>query len=150
MGNKLSNNKILCTLGENASQRIVRKVIRNLQELNDTNALLSGENSGLANTWDEICVQLQGEESYFWDAYEDMIESSTRYFVGKLPDYEREAVWLLTAEGEDWDCEPEEDRDPDPVFNYDIVRYIAGCVMTAGNDWSNHRIRSFLDSQYLD
>jgi hypothetical protein len=135
MKSKLSAFAIIRTLGNLVCQRISRQVIRNLQELNDKDSLLSGDNSGLVNIWDEVCVQLQFEESYFWDAYEEMIESSTKYFVEKLPDHERDAAWLITSEGESWDCEAEDDRDPDPVFHDDIVRHIIGCVLTIGNDW---------------
>jgi hypothetical protein len=147
---KLSAFAIIRTLGNLVCQRISRQVIRNLQELNDKDSLLSGDNSGLVNIWDEICVQMQFEESYFWDVYEEMIESSTKYFVEKLPNHERDAAWLMTSEGESWDCEPEDDRDPDPVFHDDIVKHITGCVLTIGNDWSNHRIRSYIDGHFLD
>jgi hypothetical protein len=150
MKSKLSAFTIVRTLGNLVCQRISRQVIRNLQELNDKDALLSGEFSGLVNIWDEVCVQMQIEESYFWDAYEEMIESSARYFVDRLPDYEREALWFITREGEDWHCEPEDDRDPDPVFVDDIVRHITSNVLTIGNDWSNHRIRSYIDGHFLD
>lgn len=148
MENKLSESKIVRTLGESICQHISRKVIRNLQGLTDGNGLLSGEDSGLESTWDEICAQLQGEESFYWDTYVGMIEQYTKYNVGELAEYEREAAWLLTPEGEDWDCELEEERESYPVFSDDLVRHIAGYVMNKGSDWSNYRIRAYLDRHY--
>jgi hypothetical protein len=145
MKSKLSAFTIVRTLGNLVCQRISRQVIRNLQGLNDKNSLLSGDDSGLVNIWDEVCVQMQLEESCFWDVYEDLIETFVRSYVEKLPDHERDAAWLITFEGESWNCEPEDDRDPDPVFHDDIVKHISGCVLTIGNDWSNHRIRSYID-----
>jgi hypothetical protein len=145
MKSKLSAFTIVRTLGNLVCQRISRQVIRNLQGLNDKNSLLSGDDSGLVNIWDEVCVQMQLEESCFWDVYEDLIETFVRSYVEKLPDHERDAAWLITFEGESWNCEPEDDRDPDPVFHDDIVKHISGYVLTTGNDWSNHRIRSYID-----
>jgi hypothetical protein len=145
MKSKLSVFTIIRTLGNLVCQRVSRQVIRNLQELNDKDSLLSGDNSGLVNVWDEICVQMQLEESCFWEGYEDLIETFVRSYVEKLPDHERDAAWLITFEGESWNCEPEDDRDPDPVFHDDIVKHISGYVLTTGNDWSNHRIRSYID-----
>lgn len=32
-------------------------------------SVLFGEDSGFETTWDEICVQVQGEQTEYWDAY---------------------------------------------------------------------------------
>ena len=61
---------------------LVEKIISELKALRDPNFLLSGDDSGLKNIWEEICSQVQGEESYHWDVYistiEDFIETELK------------------------------------------------------------------------
>jgi len=45
------------------SKRIVRRVIQFLQQM--TEGRLSGDDSGLRNVWDEVCVQVRGQESVY-------------------------------------------------------------------------------------
>ncbi|ADE14216.1 hypothetical protein Nhal_1043 [Nitrosococcus halophilus Nc 4] len=148
MEKELSEYRIVRILAEEVCQRIARKTIRDLQRMASSDGLLSGEDSGLNNTWEEICVQLQDEESLYWNTYEFTIHELVSAYVTELPEYERDAVWLITQAGEERDCELEEERDPDPVWNGDIVTHIVDCVITLGNDWSNRRIRAFLNRRY--
>lgn len=146
MAQKLSEHRIVRALADEVCQSVLRRTIRALQSMTNPDGLLSGEDSGLANTWDEICVQLQGEDSYFWDTYEEVVRTFVEGFVDELPANEREAVWLQTPEGGDWDSEGAGEREPSPVVDDDIVNYILNdYVLRAGNDWSNSRIRSYLD-----
>jgi hypothetical protein len=146
-----SETRIVQALAESVCQRISRKTIRALQSMTDANMLLSGDDSGLISVWEEICVQLQNEESFSWDAYEETIRTFVDSYVDELSNYEREAVWLQTPEGEDWDSELDEERESYPVFNDDITNYIVNdYVLSKGNDWSNSRIRAYLDRSYLD
>ena len=61
MTSDLSEWRIVRRLAEQVCQRITRRVIRSLRELVD--GLQSGDDSGLTNAWEEICVQVQGEQS---------------------------------------------------------------------------------------
>ncbi len=99
------------------------------------------------NVWDEICVQVQFEQSFYWDAYEQTVWQLAAAFVEELPAHEREAIWLQTPEGDDWDCEDESEREPYPVNNDDIVKYLLheNLYYEAGK-WSNDRIREYLDN----
>lgn len=54
---------------------IIENVISKLKALQDPNLLLSGDDSGLKNTWEEICSQVQGEQSFHWDVYINTIEN---------------------------------------------------------------------------
>lgn len=132
-------------MAEQVCRRITRKTIAALQE--SKRSLLSGDDSGLATTWDEICVQVQLEESGAWDAYEDTVRQILADQVAKLSGYEREALWLQTSPGEDWQCEDESDREAYPVCDDDIVEYVLneGVFAEAAN-WTNRRIRRFLDA----
>ena len=59
---------LILELGEYHANEIAKRVVKWLQILKG-NCLLSGDDSGLEATWDEICVQVQDEPSHFWDIY---------------------------------------------------------------------------------
>ncbi|MBI2320562.1 MAG: hypothetical protein HYU88_00290 [Chloroflexi bacterium] len=63
-----SQSDLIAQLAERASKRIARRTVVALQRMKD--GLQSGEDSGLRNLWDEICVQMQGQQSVFWDLYD--------------------------------------------------------------------------------
>ena len=95
---------------------------------------LSGDDSELDTTWDEICVQVQDEESVFWDVYDEIVRDMVRAHVAELPKFEREAIWFQTDAGIDWACDEPEDRNSYPVTDDDIVelfgaqiRVLASC-----------------------
>ena len=112
---------------------------------------MSGDDSCLANTWDEICVQIQHEESFAWDAYEQTVRAIVAGDVEELPIFERDAVWLQTPEGGDWDCDDEDERVSNPVVLDDIVSYvIRDYIYAQAGDWTNPRIRQYIDGSYLD
>jgi hypothetical protein len=144
MSRTLSESSVVSALADEVCRRLTRRLIATLQKLN--NALLSGEDSGLKNTWDEICAQVQFEESYAWDAYDETVRGLAASGVEKLQPHEREAIWLQTTAADDWDCEDESRRRPYPVSNEEIVDYLVDeyVYRDAGN-WSNLRIRNYLD-----
>jgi hypothetical protein len=149
MNRKLSETTIVQELAESVCKRLSRRAIRALQGLTDCR--LSGDYSCLANIWDEICVQIQHEESFAWDAYEQTVQAIVAGDVEKLTLFERDAVWLQTPEGGDWDCEAEDQRESDPVYLDDIVSYvILDYVYAAAGNWKNPRIRQYTESCYLD
>jgi hypothetical protein len=143
-GKQLSESGIVRKLAAEICQNMTRKVIADLQRMESS--LLPGEDSGFKNTWDEICVQVQYNRSFYWDAYDLTVRSYLSFHVENLVDFEREAVWLQTPEGEDWDCEDDIERNLYPVSNEDIVAYIANSFVYANAErWSNSRIRNYID-----
>lgn len=143
MTDSLSESAIVRAVAEQAARRITHKVISVLQKMTDT---LSGDDSGLKTTWDEICVQVQFEASFSWDAYDETVRGIVERYVVKLPKNEREAIWLQTDAGMDWDYEEPSDREANPVCDNDIVDYLTSdYVYTEAGNWSNARIRAFID-----
>jgi hypothetical protein len=139
MSSTLSESLIVMNLAEQVCQRITRKVIRDLQVLD--NGLQVGDDSGLTNAWEEICVQVQ-----YWEDYDLTVSQTISLEVAELLPHEREAVWLQTPEGEDWDSNGEESRAEYPVAVDDIVEYLKKeYVYTAAANWSNKRIRKYVD-----
>ena len=126
-------------------ERVTRKTILTLQKMN---YCLAGDDSGLNSTWDELCVQIQGQEWVTWDAYEDTVSDILKAEVEQLRGHEKDAVWLQTAEGESWSCEDEDRRGPAPVFIDDSVYFLKAFLYSKAADWSNKRIRQYIERTY--
>ncbi len=149
MNRKLSEATIVDDLAERVCTRLTRRTIRKLQEF--TFCRLFGDDSCLANTWDEICVQIQLEESFAFDVYEQTVRAIIAGHVEELPLFERDAVWIQTPEGLDWYCDDEDERAPNPVDPDDIVSYvIQDYVFAEAYDWRNPRIRKYKDDYTND
>lgn len=139
---------IVCALAERVCQRLTRRAITRLQSINGE-ALLSGDDSGLQNTWDEICVQVQSEESFAWDSYDQTVRACLQADVEELARHEQEAIWLQTPRGLEWAGEEDAKTESCPVDHSDIIDYLlAEYVYAAADRWSNARIRGYLDGQF--
>jgi hypothetical protein len=144
MSGKFSESAVIRAFAEEICQRLTRKMIDRLQKMTD--ALHSGDGSGLENTWDEICVQIQSEQSIYWDAYDSTVRQMVEAEVEKLSSHEREAIWLQTPEADRWEFDEESGRAPYPVCNDDIVEYLVKeRIYHEAGRWNNQRIREYLD-----
>ena len=142
MNQRLSESFIIRALAEDVAQRITRRSIAALQKI--TEGLGSGDDSELKTVWDEVCVQMQFEQSVMWEAYEQTCTVILAGDVEELKPHERDALWLQTQQAQDWDCEDE--AESYPVFNDDIVQYLFhNCLLREAGRWSNPRIRAYLD-----
>lgn len=81
-------------------KRIAAKVRRELQRM--TEGMQSGDDSPLANLWDEVCVQMQQELSYVWEDYEDIMEGLIGKHTAALNPRAGCAIWLQTEQGSEW------------------------------------------------
>jgi len=137
--------KIISDLAEAECKSLSRKVIRSLTKRTD--GMQSGDGTFLKNIWDEICVQVQGEESAMWDDYLDTIESLIFGEVAGLDTATKQAIWLQTDEGIDWKFDNENNEDQKvPIDCEDIAKYILdGFVLSAAADWTNKRIEKYLE-----
>lgn len=144
MNQSLAEWRIVRQLAVTVAQRICRKAIAALHDL--TNGLQFGDDSSLSNAWEEICVQVQGEQSVLWDIYIETMQKILVGYIDKLEPYEREALWLQTPQGEEWDAEDENEREAYPIAVDGIIDYlIKQHLLTAADGWSNKRIRKYLD-----
>lgn len=75
----------------------VSDVIRSLEGME---ASRSGD-SGLVNAWEEVCAQVQDEESIDWSTYDDTIVDLLCSVVRRLDRGAQLALWAVTDEG--WD-----------------------------------------------
>ncbi len=143
-----TQDRIVKALAQAVAQRLCRRAVARLQKMRHT---LSGDDSELKTTWDEICAQVQGDESQFWDVYESVMTDALVLDVSQLTIHEKQALWLQSPEGEDWDCQDDECKsDEPPVFDDDIVRHLVQeYLLTEAGRWSNARIRAFLERSSL-
>ena len=133
---------ILKDIAARECSRISRKTVRTLQKMRD--GMQSGEDSPLQNIWDEICVQVQSEESVMWWAYRDTIEGIIAIEVDLLDLPTKKAIWLQTDGYENWD--EEDGEESVPWVAEDITRYILHAfVLSTAEDWHNRRIERYLD-----
>ena len=109
---------------------------------------MSGNDSELKTTWDEVCAQVQYEESFDWDAYDDTVRAIVCTHVAGLPEHERQALWLLTDAGSDWEWEEPENRQTDPARDDDIIDWVTReYVYAEAGTFSNARIRAYIERQ---
>lgn len=134
------------SLCQTYARELARKVCnKTIKDLRRTKVTLSGGDTELENVWEEICVQLQNEESIYWDTYVITIKSMIDGIVDGLRDHEIATLWLLTDDADEWLSKEPEDRGSIPAFQSDIVEHLFDdYVCQAAENYSNSRIRDFL------
>ena len=150
--------KLLRKQSQLVGTRIARATARDLKLYRDN--LLSGPDSGLRNVWDEICVQVQGERSFFWDAYRDMAMPHLAHHIDALPDVRRRLLWAGSPDGMMWIDEHEEAKYSPPVpgddvptgDTDDVANWVFDCCLVPLADaYRSRRIeRFFATSSGLD
>jgi hypothetical protein len=124
---------------------------------------LSGDDTDLSNTWEEICVQVQGERNYFGEAYDCAMRDAVLGALIFLDRNVRESLWLHTDDGEHLRSEleiAEEDgltsqadyvRPDIPTDDDAIARHIiANHVLPLALNYMNSRIERFLCPADID
>jgi hypothetical protein len=138
--------QIVYDLAQREIKSLCRRVIRHLQSMKE-GYLQSGDDSPLANAWDEVCVQVQGTESFMWDAYIDTMEGIILGFFSDLPLESKKAIWLQTPEGFRWEPEEDEDQDKIPFSEDDVVQHVLyDRILRIAGNWKNKRISKYLES----
>ena len=136
-----SESDIVTALADDVTSAISEQVISAL----DKHDTMTGDDSGLSNVWEEVCVQIQGEHSNFWSAYDDMVYAYVHDALAKRPVYQQIAVWLQTPAGIDEYYDDE--RDPDEVLAYDTgaaANSVVSHIYAAASDYSNEAIEEYL------
>lgn len=126
------------------SASIVNRVIDGFQGMEAT---LSGADSGLRSVWEEICAQVQGEESCDWSVYEDLLNDSVYACVEDLDCDARLALWAVTDEGWSYIYEHHADQDGADAVSVDtgdIVTKLTGEVLSAAADFESPSLFRYL------
>lgn len=144
-----------------AASIVCDKAIESLIALDIT---LSGDDSTLENAWEEICVQVQGEESFFWETYEAVMGDAVLGELENLSNPDLAALWLQTDEGLEWHGEKawEEEHSPRnkrasldyesiPFALDEIVQHIVSSYLRpAAENFTNPNIECFLEEDPQD
>lgn len=127
------------------SDKLIKDAIQSLEAM-DSQEMLSGD-SGLKNVWEEICVQVQDEQSFFWETYVETIESLLAGYVEMLDANARLALWTLTESGQDYidDCQTDDEAGLDiPVDADEIVSMLKDGLLSAAANHESRSISRFL------
>ena len=138
-----NSDDIVFYLADALCQTLCRKTIRTIQQMDFAETL--GQDNGLINTWDEICVQVQFQYSMVWNIYEHVVENTIEAYISDLKPYERAAIGLHTDEGMELTSNNRELLfADDELTDYIAHRY----VYREAANWSNSRITAYLESCY--
>lgn len=134
--------KIISVIAEKECSRISRKTIRSLCIMKE--GMQSGDDTPLRSVWDEVCVQVQGEESVMWDAYLDTMHGIILLNVAELDPFMKQVIWLQTDNGWGWEPESESQEaipfDDDAIADYILHEY----VLLSASGWTNNRIEKYI------
>ena len=129
------------------ANRLAAELVRSvICELETMEAMLSGD-SGLANVWEELCAQVQGEESHEWAAYVNVVDDLLHAYIGGLDRDAQLALWAITAEGWDYIYDHHADQDGVervPLNAGDIVTSLAGVVMSKAADYESSNLYRYI------
>lgn len=107
-----------------------------------------GDDSGLLDVWEEVCVQVQGEESMFWSAYVDTIDSILMGRIKMLDRDEQLALWVMTDSGWDYVYDHHADESGSeadiPLDLTEIVDMIRDEIMIKAADYESPTIDAYL------
>lgn len=133
---------VLRKFAEEICNRISHRVIRHLRTNSTT---LSGDDTPLKNAWEEICVQVQFEQSIYWDVYIETIDLEIEGEIEQLQEHELAAIWFQTPDGKDWGFTDGDDREEPYIDRQAVVAVIRDVVLSEANSYTNVRIREYID-----
>jgi hypothetical protein len=141
-----AENAVVSEWARKITREIVQMVTNDLQSMG-CESMLSGDDSCLETVWEEICVQVQIEESIYWDTYLEVVESFISSHVEVLSKEEILALWLKTDSGWNWAFDNHADENGEktaPVCFDEVVSNIKESVLDAALDFENDRIYNYI------
>lgn len=121
-----------------------RAASRAMRQLSKMPSGLSGDDSGLRSAWEEFCVQVQGEESFFWEEYQQTVRQSISGVLSRLPCLELVALWLQSDSAIDWLADNEQGKELPSVFEPDAVEVVYDVVHRLADESRNPRVVRYL------
>jgi hypothetical protein len=140
---ELNESSVARAVAEETAKRITRKVAADLKRMK---VKLTGDDSELATTWDEICAQVQFERFISWDIYDETVRTIVAGYITELSQHEKVALWLQTDAALDCVSEDGRHQAPSPICEDNIIDYLKEkYVYQEANRWSNRRIRAYIE-----
>ncbi|WIM05890.1 MAG: hypothetical protein OHM77_00950 [Candidatus Nitricoxidivorans perseverans] len=127
------------------SDKLIQDAIQSLEAM-DSQEMLSGD-SGLKNVWEEVCVQVQDEQSFFWETYVETIENLLAGYIEMLDKNARLALWTVTESGQDYIDDRQSDDEGDlniPVDVDEIVAMLKESLLSVAENHESSSISRFL------
>jgi hypothetical protein len=142
---------IISEVASAALEKVSRRAITALQRMKGS-SLLSGVDSGLTNVWDEVCIQVQTEYSFYWNMYVATIDPIIENEIQKLPAIVGHAIWFQTDRRLAWLSDTDDEEHPEvPSDFWDaIADHIFEYMLEQARKWSNPRIRAYLKGDCRD
>lgn len=141
---KLTESYCLAKIKKHHSKIIVEKTIKDLKKQRDT--LMSGDDSKLKNFWEEYAVQLQDEESFYFDNYVDTVRNLIETKISEQPEVIQNLIDFSENENFDEDNEFENHQ-----FSYDrefSINTILEDLDSAAINFENKRVRKYIERNY--
>ena len=132
--------EILSALNKYYVDLIRDRVIADLHKLRDKALLLSGNDSGLKSVWEEICAHVQGQESIYWDAYENTIENHISSELRQQP-IPIMNLMLYVAEPH---------RDYNKGADEEVIRVVLEQVLFKAQEFTNRNIERYINDDFDD
>lgn len=116
-----AQDSVVAAVADSAASRIVGATVAWLKA---QKAQLSGDDTPLKNVWEEVCVQVQGDESFYWDVYKETAVTDLAARIESLRQHQQVALWLQTDQGFEWTLDQEDEgsgSDESPPVNIDDI-----------------------------
>ena len=133
---------VIGKFADEVATRVVNRVVRYLRSITDT---LSGDDSPLTNAWEEICVQVQFEQSICWNVYVETMDLAIEAEIEELQEHEVAAIWFQTSDGEEWGFTDSGDREEPLIDKQLVVGRIRERLLDKAGEWTNARIRGYIN-----
>jgi hypothetical protein len=141
----MSEYSVLLGMEDFHLRKVCNKLIRTLQGLKER--YMQSEGIGLANVWDEICVQVQGEYWVCWYAYEHTMTQLIRKAYEEIdPTISKFLSYMYDSRNEDSmyeDLEKVRFTDYKPSIA-SFVNLIIDELLVIAADYRNARIETYL------
>lgn len=127
--------------------KIIEDAVAGLERMTGSGGEMLSGDSGLKTVWEEICVQVQGEESFFWNTYVETMEGVLGGYVELLDRDSQLALWTDTNEGWDYVYDHRDENagvDDVPLSTQDIVAKLIEVLLSEAADFENRRIEKHL------
>lgn len=128
-----------------AEEIVARAAARTVRFLTRLPGGLSGDDSGLHSVWEEYCVQIQGEESLYWDVYEYTVRECISGSMMHLSHLQKVAVWLQSDAADEWLGEHGDEGELPAIAEREVVDVVYREVWRLADESRNRRVVRYLE-----
>ena len=144
--------------GWDLPDELVENVIEN--RIMKCEATQTSGDSGLTNVWEEVCVQMQLEQSCLWEVYLETIDMWIKQEFEALPLWKRNLIWLniVTENYEDEimderfyfkDDVKDVDVEKKQYYNYDdVAEHVKDEILERAANYRNEAIEKYIEDSF--